>query len=153
MKIQGQAQGGAAGGTGIVEEGLVEQERTYRDVAVGKYRDLKARGRTLYSPAATPRDGPNPSNVIGGNANGSGMVHNPSAITAASAATSVIHHHQPDHHQEVEDERDPMGPTYFNTNPIFCLRSRYLGKNGSGWARTQEYLGIPDAVCYPFVRG
>jgi len=46
-----------------------------------------------------------------------------------------------------------MGPTYFNTNPIFCLRSRYLGAQNSGWEPVKEYFDVADEVCYPFVRG
>lgn len=44
-------------------------------------------------------------------------------------------------------------PTYFNTNPVFCLRSRYLGMNVSGWKQVRDYLHLEEDVCFPFMRG
>lgn len=43
--------------------------------------------------------------------------------------------------------------TYFNTNPVFCLRSRYLGEQVSGWKGVKNYLRVPEQECFPFLRG
>jgi len=44
---------------------------------------------------------------------------------------------------------------YFNTNPVFCLRTRFLGPEDSGWSEIVEnsgYEGTPPD-CVPFARG
>ncbi|CAD7970356.1 unnamed protein product [Amoebophrya sp. A120] len=43
--------------------------------------------------------------------------------------------------------------TYFNTNPIYCLRSRYLGPDASGWKMVRNALHLSEKTCFPFMRG
>jgi len=42
---------------------------------------------------------------------------------------------------------------YFNTNPIFCLRTRYLGPETSGWSTIRDDLGSENDECVPFSPG
>eukprot|EP00928_Gymnodinium_smaydae_P096942 TRINITY_DN8667_c0_g1_i1.p1 TRINITY_DN8667_c0_g1~~TRINITY_DN8667_c0_g1_i1.p1 ORF type:complete len:1121 (+),score=265.78 TRINITY_DN8667_c0_g1_i1:41-3403(+) len=51
---------------------------------------------------------------------------------------------------------------FFNTNPVFCLRSRCLGPDLSGWSEVRDFLtggkeggglAAPPRECVPFSRG